>query len=53
MKAPAANQAPSEGADTEDTGVPWLRTWSRVYAFVLAWFGVWVALLLVLTEVFR
>jgi hypothetical protein len=53
VKAPGANQAPSDGAGSEDTGVPGLRTWSRVYAFVLAWFVVWVALLLVLTEVFR
>ena len=53
MKAPGANQAPSDGAGPEDTGVPGLRTWSRVYAFVLAWFVMWVALLLVLTEVFR
>jgi hypothetical protein len=53
VKAPAANPAASDGAGTEDTGVPWLRTWGRLYAFVLAWFIVCVALLLALTEVFR
>jgi hypothetical protein len=53
VKAPAANQAPPEDAGIEGTGVPGLRSWTRLYAFVLAWFVVWVALLLALTEVFR
>ncbi len=45
---------PPDSGDTEEgADVPGLRTWSRVYTFVLAWFAVCVILLLVLTEVFR
>jgi len=53
VKAPASNQRPSEFGGAEGTGIPGLRTWKSVYAFVLGWFVVCVVLLLVLTEVFR
>ena len=33
----------------DDTGLPFLRTWSAVYAFVLATFALTVALLTALT----
>ncbi len=52
MKGPPSNQPPPENTASEPTGVPGLRSWNRVYAFVLAWFVVCVLLLLVLTEVF-
>jgi hypothetical protein len=38
--------------ESEETGLPWPRTWRGVYYFVLASFVVWVALLLALTRVF-
>lgn len=53
MKAHAPNQEPPESAGTEATGLPGLRTWKHVYAFVLGWFVVCVLLLALLTEVFR
>jgi hypothetical protein len=46
-------KSPSLVGAGESTGVPGLRTWKRLYAFVLGWFVVCVVLLLVLTEVFR
>jgi hypothetical protein len=38
--------------EAEDPGLPWLRTWKGVYLFVLGSFVLWVALLIVLTEIF-
>ncbi len=34
------------------TGLPWLRTWPRVYLFVMGGFVTWVVLLVVLERVF-
>jgi hypothetical protein len=34
------------------TGLPWLRTWRRVYLFVLGSFALWVALLLIFGRLF-
>jgi hypothetical protein len=51
MKSPAAPSDPpvaEEGA----TGLPVLRTWPRVYLFVLGVFLVWVVLLVALTMTF-
>ncbi len=54
MKSSASTGRASGVVGNEDaTGVPGLRTWSRVYAFVLLWFVVCVGLLMVLTEVFQ
>lgn len=36
----------------EQTGFPGLRTWPRVYGFVLVTFAVWIALLILLTRAF-
>ncbi len=36
----------------ETTGLPGLRTWRRVYAFVLITFVVWIVLLVALTKAF-
>lgn len=36
----------------ESTGLPVLRTWRGVYAFVLIVFAVWIALLIALTRAF-
>ena len=36
----------------ESTGLPVLRTWRSVYAFVLVIFAVWIALLIALTRAF-
>lgn len=38
--------------EAEGTGLPWPRTWKGVYLFVLGCFVLWVALLILLTEVF-
>jgi len=38
--------------DDETTGLPGLRTWGRVYAFVLIVLAAWVALLAALTRMF-
>jgi hypothetical protein len=38
--------------DDEITGLPGLRTWRRVYLFVLVVFVAWVGLLTVLTRMF-
>jgi hypothetical protein len=48
--------APATEVDVEDetaTGLPVLRTWTRVYLFVLGVFIVWVVLLTALTMMFR
>jgi len=42
----------SEAVDDESTGLPWLRSWPRVYLFVMGSFVTWVALLLVLERIF-
>jgi hypothetical protein len=38
--------------DDESTGLPGLRTWRRVYLFVLIVFVAWVGLLTVLTRMY-
>ncbi len=38
--------------DEETTGVPGLKTWRQVYAFVLVVFVIWIGLLAVLTRIF-
>jgi hypothetical protein len=38
--------------DDETTGLPGLRTWPRVYVFVIVVFVVWVGLLTALTRMF-
>ncbi|MGD0744833.1 MAG: hypothetical protein ABSA45_06730 [Verrucomicrobiota bacterium] len=35
-----------------ETGLPFLRTWRAVYAFVLAVFALWVGLLIALSRMF-
>jgi hypothetical protein len=44
---------PEPSAQTEDTGLPWLKTWPAVYAFVLAGFLLWVGLLYALSVLYR
>ena len=34
---------------TQETGLPWFRTWRSVYLFVLGSFVIWVALLYLLS----
>lgn len=48
------NDSPNESAaaDDESTELPGLRTWPRVYAFVLISFVVWVVLLTLLSRAF-
>ncbi len=54
MKTPCPNNTAPEGSGAEEgTGLPWLRTWHRVYAFVLGWFVTCLLLLWLLTEVFQ
>ena len=38
--------------EDDDTGLPWLPTWKRVYLFVIISFVLWVGLLIVLTDFF-
>ena len=51
MKA-AAPSPPAAPVDDALTGLPGLRTWPRVYAFVVVSFIVWVVLLAVLPRLF-
>jgi hypothetical protein len=44
-------EKPSDGKD-EVTGLPFLRSWRAVYAFVLATFALWVGLLIALSRMF-
>jgi len=39
----------SEG---DETGLPWLHTWNRVYLLVIINFAIWIALLVGLTHFF-
>jgi hypothetical protein len=41
-----------EGPGDESTGLPWLKTWTGVYAFVIGCFVTWVVLLVALELVF-
>jgi hypothetical protein len=50
MKPPAATE--SSARETEETGLPFFRSWKSVYLFVLGSFVLWVALLIVLTKFF-
>ena len=43
---------PESKPSDESTGLPVLRTWRGVYAFVLIIFAVWIALLIALTRAF-
>ena len=38
--------------ESEETGLPLLRSWKAVYLFVVGSFVLWVALLIALTEIF-
>jgi hypothetical protein len=38
--------------ETEETGLPFFRSWKSVYLFVLGSFVFWVALLIALTKIF-
>ena len=42
----------SADSDHCKTGLPLLRTWRAVYAFVLAAFAIWVGLLIALSRMF-
>jgi len=39
-------------SDNRETGLPLLRSWCAVYAFVLAVFALWVGLLIALSRMF-
>jgi hypothetical protein len=39
-------------AETDETGLPWLRTWRSVYLLVILHFAIWIGLLVVLTHFF-
>jgi hypothetical protein len=43
---------PGGANGTEETGLPWLRTWRAVYRFVVICFLIWVGLLSALTWMF-
>ena len=38
--------------ETDETGLPWLRTWNHVYLLVIIHFAIWIALLVALTNLF-
>jgi len=46
------NPADRERCEAEETSLPWLRTWKRVYLFVIGSFVLWIALLIALTDFF-
>jgi hypothetical protein len=39
-------------SEAEETGLPWLCTWNRVYLLVIIHFAIWIALLVALTDFF-
>lgn len=43
---------PEPKPNNESTGLPGLRSWRKVYVFVLAVFALWIGLLIVLTRMF-
>ncbi len=53
-KTPGASGLTPGPADLEDraTGLPFLRSWRAVYAFVLAVFVLWIVLLTLLSGIF-
>jgi hypothetical protein len=50
MKPPATKEPAAR--ETEETGLPFFRSWKSVYLFVLGSFFLWVTLLIALTEFF-
>ena len=38
--------------EADETGLPWLRTWSQVYLLVIIHFAIWIGLLVGLTHFF-
>jgi len=42
----------SSPRESEETGLPFFRSWKSVYLFVLGSFVFWVALLIALTKIF-
>ena len=42
----------SVATEAHETGLPWLRTWNRVYLLVIIHFAIWIALLVALTNFF-
>jgi hypothetical protein len=50
MKRPATTD--SSARESEETGLPFFRSWKSVYLFVLGSFVFWVALLVALTKMF-
>ena len=38
--------------EADDTGLPWLHTWKRVYLVVIIHFAILIALLIALTDFF-
>jgi hypothetical protein len=50
MKRPPPSEHPDEAAEEPD--LPLLHSWRSVYLFVLGSFVLWVALLIILTELY-
>jgi hypothetical protein len=48
MKEPSATD--QSARESEETGLPWPKTWKSVYLVVVGSFVVWVALLIALTN---
>ena len=51
--APVRSAASAAEPPEQETGLPWLKSWRRVYAVVLVAFLVWVGLLFWLGRVFQ
>jgi hypothetical protein len=49
---PAPSGPPTNSVDTEETGLPGLRTWRGVYLVVFGLFVLWVGLLAALEKFF-
>jgi hypothetical protein len=50
MKPPAATEPSAR--ESEETGLPFFRSWKSVYLLALGSFVLWIALLIALTEFF-
>jgi hypothetical protein len=50
MKSPDATEPSAR--ESEETGLPFFRSWKSIYFFVLGSFVLWIALLVALTRMF-
>lgn len=44
-----SKQIENDVSETDDTGLPWPKSWNGAYTFVICTFVIWIGLLLLLT----